>query len=174
MLAYVFWHWPAGSVDRDGYESAQRSFHRQLNGLGSNGFISSCSFRVEGTEWLPVAGAYEDWYLLEGSFALDPLNEAAVSPSLRPAHDLAARGASGAGGLYHLHSGVPEPEDGPVHWLRKPNGERYEDFYARFLPGAVLWRRQMVLGPAPEFLLESGRPPEGIEAITTDRHVVYA
>lgn len=172
MLAYVFWHWPAGAVDRDAYESAQRSFHAQLNAVRSEGFIRSFSFRVEGTAWLPIGGAYEDWYLVEGSFALDPLNEVAVSPALRNAHDQAAGGASGAGGLYRLHSGVPAARDGVVHWLSKARGERYDDFYTRFAPDAVLWRRQMVLGPAPEFLLESDRAPEGVEAVPAARTVV--
>jgi hypothetical protein len=172
VLAYVFWHWPARTVDRDAYESSQRSFHQQLNAVGSEGFIRSLSFRVEGTAWLPVGGAYEDWYLVEGSFALDPLNDIAVSPVLRRAHDQAADGASGAGGLYRLRSGMPAPHDGMVHWLSKAPGERYDDFYARLAPGAVLWRRQMVLGPAPEFLLESDRAPDGVQAVRVARTLV--
>jgi hypothetical protein len=172
VLAYLFWHWPAGTVERAAYESAQRAFHDQLNAAGSEGFIRSFSFRVEGTAWLPVAAAYEDWYLVEGSFALDPLNEIAVSPALGPAHDQAARRASGAGGLYRLRSGLPAPRDGVVHWLSKARGERYEDFYARFAPDAVLWRRQMVLGPAPEFLLESDRAPDGVDAVAAARTLV--
>lgn len=53
MLAYVFWRRPAGAVDRDACESAQRSCHDRLNAVGSEGFIRSSSFRVEGTVQLP-------------------------------------------------------------------------------------------------------------------------
>jgi hypothetical protein len=175
MLAYVFWHWPVDpAADRARYEEAQRAFHAALADAGSEGLLRSFSFRVAGTAWLPVEGAYEDWYLVAGSFALDPLNEVAVSPRLRPAHDSAARSAAGAGGLYRLRSGVPEPRSGAVHWLRKPAGESYDRFYARFPPDAVLWRRQMVLGPAPEFLLDSGEPPEGLEALRADRELLFS
>lgn len=172
MLAYVFWHWPAATVDRGAYESAQRSFHDRLSAVRAEGFIRSFSFRVEGTSWLPVPSAYEDWYVVEGSFALDPLNDIAVSPAVRGAHDEAAAGATGVGGLYRLLSGVPAPRDGVVHWLSKAPGERYDDFYARFAPDAVLWRRQMVLGPAPEFLIESERAPEQVATVTTARTLI--
>ncbi len=174
MLAYVFWHWPVEPADRNLYETALRAFHAELRLAGSEGFVRSYAFRVQGSTWLPVESAYEDWYLIEGSFALDPLNDVAVSPRLRAAHDAAARWAAGAGGLYRLRSGIPEPHEWSVHWLRKPRGESYADFYARFAPDAVLWRRQMVLGPAPEFLLESHTPPEGVEAIRSDRSLVWA
>lgn len=172
MLGYVFWHWPDAGVDVAGYEQAQARFHAALGAAGSEGFVRSWSFHVDGTTWLPVASAYEDWYLLEGSFALDPLNDVVVSPALRPAHDVAARGASGAGGLYRLLSGVPEPRDGEVCWLSKPRGEAYAVFYGRFDRDAVLWRRQNVLGPAPEFLLEGGEPPDGLSPVRARRRVV--
>lgn len=172
MLAYVFWHWPAPGTDRAVYEAAQRAFHAELRAAGSEGFLSSVLYRVEGAGWLPAASAYEDWYLLEGSYALDPLNEVAVSPRLRAAHDAAASSATGAGGLYRLQSGLPEPRDGPVLWLSKPRGESYRDFYARFGADAVLWRRQMVLGPAPEFLLEAASGPAGLDGLSVERALV--
>ena len=174
MLAYVFWHWPRPGTEPGAYEAAQREFHAELGRAGSDGFLRSYSYRVQGSTWLPASRSYEDWYLLEGSYALDPLNEIAVSPRVRPAHDVAAGSATGAGGLYRLQSGVPEPHDGPVLWLAKPRGETYAAFYARFPGDAVLWRRQMVLGPAPEFCLESGRAPEGLDAVAAQREVLYS
>jgi hypothetical protein len=37
-------------------------------------------------------------------------------------------------------------------WLAKPKGMSYADFYAALEPvRGSLWRRQMVLGPTPEF-----------------------
>lgn len=172
MLGYVFWHWPDPGTDAAAYEAAQARFHDALRSAGSEGFVRSWSYHVEGTRWLPVAAAYEDWYLLEGSFALDPLNEVVISPAVRSAHDGAARAASGAGGLYRLQSGVPEPRDGVVTWLSKPRGEAYGRFYERFPATAVLWRRQNVLGPAPEFLLEAPEAPAGLAILRAERRVV--
>lgn len=156
MLAYVFAHRPADATQSGAYEERLLAFHRALAQAGSEGFLNSVVFRVE--------AGYEDWYLVEGSFALDPLNEAAVAPRLRPAHDAVAHAAGGGmGSLFRLRSGVPGWESGEVAWLTKPPGEPYSDFYARLPSDAVLWRRQMVLGGPTEFLLE-GEPPEGISA----------
>jgi hypothetical protein len=103
---------------------------------------------------------YEDWYLLEGSAALDPLDEAAVSGARQLAHDAAAsRAAWGTAGLYRLRLGAPRDEDlSQACWLAKPPGVRYPEFLERLAPsvegaGAALWGRQMTLGPTPEFCL---------------------
>ncbi len=162
MLAYVFTHWPADPGRREAYEAEVAVFHRELAQVGSEGFERSFLYRVRGAHWVGAEVGYEDWYLVEGSYALDPLNEVAVSARLRPAHDAAAQAAGGGmGALYRLQSGVPEPASGAVSWLSKPAGESYPDFYRRFGADAVLWRRQMVLGSATEFLLE-GEPPPGL------------
>lgn len=164
MLAYVFRHWPADGVDRAAYETSLLDFHGRLATGGSEGFLRSAVYRVD--------DRYEDWYLVEGSFALDPLNEAAVGAQLRPAHDaVAAEAGGGSGSLFRLQSGVPEPASGEVSWLSKPKGEKYPDFYARFPADAVLWRRQLVLGGPTEFLLE-GAPPQGLSAETVRRELL--
>jgi hypothetical protein len=170
MLAYVFWHWPAepGS-DRAAYERAQAAFHQRLAEAPAPGFLRSWSFRVTGAPWLKVENAYEDWYLLQGSAALDPLNEAAVAPPAGDAHDRAAVGAAGMGGLYRLHSGEPNPVSGRAGWFHKPAGLPYRELYAAMAPKATLWRRQMVLGPGPEFLVEGGRAPTGVTTIAVVR-----
>jgi hypothetical protein len=57
-------------------------------------------------------------------------------------------------------------------WLSKPRETTYEHFYGKLTPlleerVAGLWRRQMVLGPAPEFALRTLdriELPEGLEA----------
>jgi hypothetical protein len=170
MLAYVFWHWPAapGSVLAT-YERAQAEFHRRLADAPPPGFLRSWSFRVTGAPWLKVENAYEDWYLLESSAALDPLNEAAVAPPARAAHDRAAAGAAGMGGLYRLHTGEPNPAGGTACWFHKPAGLSYPELYAAITPGTTLWRRQMVLGPGPEFLLEGGPAPGLVTPIGVER-----
>lgn len=168
MIAYVFWHWPDAGAERDAYEAAQREFHQKLGEAPSEGFQRSTSFRVHGVPWIAGGEGYEDWYLLDGSYALDPLNELAVSPAVRGVHDAAARSAAGAGGLYRLVRGVPRLAAGRVLWVAKRRGDPYDGFYARFGPDTVIWRRQMVLGPAREFLIE-GEAPEGLDAIGVER-----
>jgi len=90
MLAYVFTHWPADPARREAYEAGVAAFHRGLATAGSEGFERSFLYRVQGAYWVGAEVGYEDWYLVEGSYALDPLNEAAVSARLKPAHDTAA------------------------------------------------------------------------------------
>ena len=166
MLAYVFTHWPAEGVARADYEGRLRAFHEQLAGAGSEGFLRSAVYRVD--------ARYEDWYLVEGSFALDPLNDAAVGTRMRAAHDAAAAEAGGGmGSLFRLHSGVPEPASGEVAWLSKPKRESYPDFYARFGPDAVLWRRQLVLGGPTEFMLE-GAPLPGLRGERVSRELIFS
>ena len=173
MLAYVFTHWPADPGGREAYEAGVAGFHRELAAAGSEGFERSFLYRVRGAYWVGAEIGYEDWYLVAGSFALDPLNEVAVSARLRPAHDAAARAAGGGmGALYRLLSGLPEPGSGEVAWLSKPAGESYAEFYRRFPGDAVLWRRQMVLGAATEFMLE-GEPPEGLAGVRVRRELLF-
>jgi hypothetical protein len=158
VLAYVFSHRPAGGVDVADYESALRRFHETLARGAPSGFLSSSTFRV--------GDRYSDWYLVESSAALDPLNESAVSGTRTSAHDAAARMAvDGTGKLYGLAAG--EASSGPGFEIRfsKPPGMSYADLYERVQPfsgrpGTSLWRRMMVLGPPPEFCLIA---PSGIE-----------
>ena len=151
MLAYVFSHRPAVGVDVAEYESALRRFHETLAGGAPRGFLSSSTFRV--------GDGYSDWYLVESSAALDPLNEAAVSGARTSAHNAAARMAvDGAGKLYSLAGGEPPSGRGFEIRFSKPTGMSYADLYERMQPfsgrtGASLWRRMMVLGPPPEFCL---------------------
>jgi hypothetical protein len=171
MLAYVFWHWPGPGIGSDAYEDLQRAFHRALAQAASSGFRGSVVFRIDGgAPWLGGTPAYADWYLLEDSAAIDPLNVAAVSGACQEPHDRVARAAAaGVGSLLALHG-----EDADVvaarrsTWLAKPKGMPYADFYAAMepLPGS-LWRRQMVLGPTTEFGLLNAEPvqvPPGFAA----------
>ncbi|HEX7117428.1 MAG TPA: hypothetical protein VF212_01485 [Longimicrobiales bacterium] len=157
MRAYVFWHYPRPDADLREYERSLRDFHATLAGAGSDGFVESGAHAVEGAPWLPTGAGYEDWYLVESSAALDPLDEAAVSTRTRASHDRVARMADGgAGGVYRLRrDGGPAAETSTCIWVRKPAGHAYDAFHAdleRRLPAdASVWQRQMVLGPAPEY-----------------------
>jgi hypothetical protein len=155
MLAYVFWHWPNPDVGTDAYERLQQDFHRALADAAPAGFRRSVVFRVEGgAPWLGGLPAYADWYLLDGSAALDPLNVAAVSGDCQEPHDRAARAASaGVGSLLALRGEQADVAAArQMTWLAKPKGMPYADLYAALEPvDGSLWRRQMVLGPTPEF-----------------------
>jgi hypothetical protein len=151
LLAYVFFHRAAPGVQTPDYETALRRFHSSLAGAPPPGFIGSSTYRV--------GGGYADWYLVEGSAALDVLNEAAVNAARSPSHDAVAHMSSdGAGKLLTLISGAASAGAGFEIRFSKPAGTGYRDLYERLKPWTdqaelTLWRRMMVLGPPPEFCL---------------------
>jgi hypothetical protein len=155
MLAYLFWHCPRLGVDRDAYEDAQRAFHQALQ-------IDSACFHLA-TLPFDAGDGYEDWYLVDGWEALGELNATAVDAGRRGSHDQAASLAGkGWGAVYALLRGDPVVPGG-TEWLDKPRNETTEQFSAS-LPHDALWRRQLVLGPAPEFCAAT-RPSTGRRAV---------
>ena len=168
MLAYVFWHVPAAKVDRGNYERLLIDFHTTLAAHAPAGFDRSFVFRIENAPWIGLGGAaYEDWYVLENSAALDALNDAAVSGPRKAPHDLVASfAAGGAAGLYRLRSGSLESMKAARHalWFSKTPGP-YDAFFQRLrglsdAPATNLWMRQMVLSAGPEFCLRSASKPQ--------------
>jgi hypothetical protein len=91
--------------------------------------------------------------------------------------------AAGAGALYRLVRGEPEGIEPAVAearfaaWLTKGKQRTYDELFASLeplttQPGVSLWRRQMVLGPAPEFCLLAPTPvdvPGGLSALPEER-----
>jgi hypothetical protein len=163
MLAYVFWHWPQSHIALDSYINHLIDFHQTLAANKPSGFQESVVFRVRGASWLNTNDeAYEEWYLLDDSAAMDRLNEAAVSGVCEEPHNRVAReAADGIGGLYRLRAGGEELSSAKAAlWLSKPSGVSYKDFYATLQPltsqeGVALWGRQMTLGPTTEFCIHS-------------------
>jgi hypothetical protein len=164
VLAYVFWHWKQAAVERADYEAVLGRFHAALRDTPPPGFRRSWVWRVDGAPWLPGGAGYEDWYVLDGSAALDTLNDAAVTASRREAHDHAARlVAGGTAGLYRLRAGEPLPDAARGIWFAKPEGLSYPALWAacgEMMEGRrfALWGRQMVLGTAPELCLHAPEP----------------
>jgi hypothetical protein len=174
MLAYLFWHRPAEGQERAGYEQALMTFHDRLESVTIPGLVASGSARVGELPWTPGDG-YEDWYLVEDFAALGVLNAAAVDDAHADAHDRVAHAAGfGAGALYALQAGDPEMTGSYCAWVTKPAGVDYREFLDGLAPhtfagGSGLWRRQMVLGPAPEFRVTGGHPfslPAGLAPVT--------
>jgi hypothetical protein len=163
-LAYVFWHWRRAEVAEPLYVELQRRFHAALAEAPPIGFHGSHSAAIRGVPWAAAgADAYEDWYLVDGTAALDPLNQAAVTAARQAPHDAAAAAAQGGtAGLYRLRRGGVG-----IHrttaWFAKPEGMSYGQLYAALEPLLLradggLWGRQMVLGPTPEFCLHTPEP----------------
>ena len=166
MLAYVFWHWPRPGVGAADYRSRLCAFHEALRDSPSPGFIRSFTHAIRGAPWANDGGvAYEDWYLVESSAALDALNDAAISGARLRSHDEAAvRAAGGTAGLYRLRAGAAAQRPTHAHWFAKPQGMTYPELFSAvndtLRPGrAGLWIRQMTLGPATECCL-MGDPVE--------------
>lgn len=183
MLAYVFWHWRRFGVQSADYESRLVTFHRALKDAPPAGFAGSACFAISNGPWANDGkDAYEDWYLLTDSGALDPLNEAAVSASRKVPHDAAASAvADGSAGLYRVHSGQPMTKPSIAYSFDKPDGWSYPKLYEALEPltsrtDRVLWKRQMALGPAREFCLQTREPltlPAAIAAQVIPMRAVY-
>jgi hypothetical protein len=165
MLAYVFWHWPDAAVDEATYCENLVSYHQALADYPSPGFARSVVFSIQNASWLKTEGqAYEDWYLLQDSAALDKLNLAAVSgPREEPHNRVARHAAGGTAGLYSLRTGNGNLSDSRYAlWFAKAKGVSYPDLYSILdawtsQDGVALWSRQMTLGPTQEFCIHSAK-----------------
>lgn len=160
MLAYVFWHRSYPQVEPATYENSIMRFQEALSRNPSPGLDGAASWRIEAVPWLGDQGGYEDWCFLQGSWAMDPLNAFAVVGDRQPSHDtLAAQMGAGAGGLYtHIWGNVCTAPTSTVVWLTRPRGIQWRpplEAVRAKVPAATVWRRQMVLGPAPEFAVEA-------------------
>ncbi len=169
MIAYLLWHRPRQGVDPAAYEQAAERFHRSLAHARPAGLRSTALLRAGALPWLAGEGWYEDWYLLDDFGALGVLNEAAVAAGHRSAHENIARSfGSGAGALYKLIEGSG---DSLAHtlavWVSRPAGASSPGLGDMLGDGmdrehASLWRRALVLGPAPEYCLLAAEPPAGV------------
>ena len=136
---------------------------------------------ISAIPWLDDRAGYEDWNLVEASWALDPLNRFAVTGPMEAAHGrIAGLMDVGHGGLYQLVLGDGRlPDRSRVCWLSRPrgvpdHGAVLEDICGRAGAATSCWRRQMVLGPAPEFAIVGGADlrldlPEGWDGLYVDR-----
>lgn len=113
---------------------------------------------------------YEDWYLLEDWTALGVLERAAVAQGHLGAHDAVAKLAgTEVAAVYRLLEGNAHPGEAALAvWVTTTPGHRPE--LAALLGDGIdpltasLWRRALVLGPAPQYCLLTSEPPAGIAA----------
>ena len=181
MLAYYFYHWNLPNVSATDYEQRVADFHSTLAADPPQGFWKSWSMALTGSPWANDGGpSYEDWYIVDSSADLDPLNEAAVSASRKVPHDRAAAGtANGSAGLYRVRLGDMIAAPPFTAWFSKPDGWSYTQLYDQLSPtiakGGALWQRQMALGPG-EFCLHSidaAAFPSGVRAQSVAVRAVF-
>jgi hypothetical protein len=165
MIGYVFWHQKIDSVTSSDYEHTLKEFHEKLSQARIRGYLGSMSFKIEGARWMgSKMSGYEDWYYLTDSGVIDILNVGAVTGNMFPIHNNASGLATGMhAGLYQLKSpSANNTESSWCIWFSKPSGMSYDDLN-KMISSTVpvqnidYWRRQMVLGPTPEFCIMSNK-----------------
>jgi len=185
ILAYLFWHRPRPGTSQRRYEEKLATFQESLKAHPPDGLIDALSFRLKVRPWSKHrSSGYEDWYLVRDFGSLGVLNDAAVASQSKRQHDDVARDATGgAGGVYKLLSGgLPLREARFETWMKKRPRTTYQAFLgdvSRLVADrrTALWRRQMVLSPAPEFCLDSESRlalPNEMHAATARLQVVEA
>jgi len=172
MISYVFWHRMREGVSARAYEQAAVRFHNSLRRSPPAGFHRSALLRIGSAPWLAGEGWYEEWHLLDDFGALGVLNEAAVAAGHRGAHEqIASRCGDGAGAVYRLIEGCASLRFSLATWVSSPAGAgtralTLADMLADGMDrdSASLWRRQLLLGPAPEHCLLSDEQAPGVSA----------
>jgi hypothetical protein len=183
MLAYLFWHTPAPTVARANYERDLLAFSRALSDLNCPGVRRITSFRTSTVPWLDDPSGYEDWATIDGSCALETLNEQAVSGRMAALHGAIARqmGAGYGGIYYHLWGNMDPHIAERAQWLCRPRGIEFRPVLEGISETATapvsVWRRFMVLGPGLEFVILGNaslelRIPDGWAAHRVTRTVL--
>ena len=176
MLAYVFWHRPRRRIrDAEAYEQAQLAFHRSLAALrpaaSRLGLLSRAGAALARTG---AAGGYEDWYLRRGLRRARRAQRgggrrAAIAPPRRGRAPL-RRGRGRRSTACSRASPTRPRLDGErvdrglggAHAAASSAARLRRAARGRHGPAARgLWRRQLVLGPAPEYCLLAARGVRG-------------
>src|SRR2546421_11645813 len=100
MLTYVFWHQRESKIAREEYQERLVAFHRILRERQPQGFLFSMILEMAQLPWMEEGReAYEDWYIVENSAALDPLDDVAANRIIRgPPYQVGRCGGGGGGG----------------------------------------------------------------------------
>ena len=158
MLTYVFWHQRESKIAREEYQERLVAFHRILRERQPQGFLFSMVLEMAQLPWMEEGSeAYEDWYIIENSAALDPLDEAAVTGICRePHHQVARLAGNGTGGLYRLKGGTIDlaqlaeiAQLSPFHLLRSFRNQVALPPHAYQIQVRILRAKQMLRAGMP-------------------------
>jgi hypothetical protein len=182
MFAYVFWHTRSEVTSQVVYEHNLLMFYDALGRVDCPGVRQSATFRISSLPWLKEQCGYEDWTVIDGTWVLDDLNTKAIAGPMAAVHSAIAQHMdSGKGGLYYHLSGDLEPHwANRAQWLSRPRGIQFRPALEKIVQGAgkvSVWRRFMVLGPGPEFIIFGLAPlalqtPVGWQMRAVDRTVL--
>lgn len=183
MLAYVFWHTRSKAATQETYEKDLLAFYGALGRIACPGVKHSDTFRISSLPWLKEQCGYEDWTIVEGAWVLEDLNIKAVAGSMAAAHSaIAMQMDAGNGGLYYHLFGDLEPHRANwAQWLSRPRGIQFRPALEQIAHSSgtpvSVWRRFMVLGPGPEFIIFGAAPldlqlPDGWQMHAVDRMVL--
>lgn len=185
MLAYVFWHTRSPVVSQETYERNLLAFYSALKRADCPGVKHAATFRVSSIPWSDDEAGYEDWAVIAGAWALEGLNAKAVEGSMEIPHaDIATLMGSGNGGVYyHLWGDFLPYRADRAQWLSRPRGIKFRPPLEKIGASAggpiSVWRRFMVLGPGPEFIIFGQAPlalelPEGWQKRSVNRMLLPA
>jgi hypothetical protein len=180
MLAYVFWHTRSEATPQATYEHDLLTFYHGLGRVDCPGVKLSATFRISSLPWSKELSGYEDWTIIDGTWVLEDLNAKAIAGPMAAAHSsIAQQMDSGNGGLYYHLSGELEPHRANcAQWLSRPRGVQFRPALDQISQSAgtpvSIWRRFMVLGPGPEFIIFGPAPlalqiPAGWQMHAVDR-----
>lgn len=167
VLAYVFFHRPRSRVARSTYERALARFHLQLARTPTDGFQENAALRLPAAPWKESSRRplYVDWYVLDGFESLDPIRAVASRPPWVRAHRAIARqAANGWGALYAASPGARPPDlSDRLVWFSSATlaTSSGRNLARGGPPEGTLWRRQLAIGPSPEFCWVTGGPIPG-------------
>lgn len=180
MLAYVFWHTCSPVASRERYERNLVAFYSALKRADCPGVRQAETSRITSVPWSYDEVGYEDWTIVEGSWALEALNARAVAGAMETPHsEVAQVMGDGNGGVYYYLWGDVEPHRADCAlWLSRPRGIKFRAPLEKIAVSTgrqvSVWRRFMVLGPGPEFIVFGHAPlspelPEGWQMHSVER-----
>lgn len=185
MFAYVFWHRRSQTIPRETYEQNLLAFYGALGAIDCPGVKYAATARISSMPWSGEETGYEDWTVIDGPGVLVDLNTKAVEGSLEASHAHIAQPMEyGAGALYyHLWGGLEPRRANRAAWLTRPRGIQFRQPLEKIAGSAgapvSVWRRFMVLGPGPEFIIFGSAPlnleiPQDWQARGVDRAALPA
>ena len=70
-MAYVFWHTQSKEITQEAYENNLLAFYDALAQVNCPGVRHSATFRISSLPWSKEQRGYEDWTIVDGTWALE-------------------------------------------------------------------------------------------------------